>query len=147
MRKTNLGVSLACTGLLTGLALPAAAGSATTYHGDWTSVDDCDGLHDIESGNWNVTIGPDDKAEVSVAIFYEQGGLHAAWGGSYFLSGKFVPNELAEGDVFDVQSGNKRFVLDEDGTLTFTVAGIECTKEKTGKTYTKTATLWGELDH
>jgi hypothetical protein len=26
MRKTNLGVALACTGLLTGLALPAAAG-------------------------------------------------------------------------------------------------------------------------
>lgn len=140
MRKTNLSVALACTGLLTGLALPAAAAPATTYHGGWTSVDDCAGVHDIEAGSWNVTIGQDDKAEVSVTIFYEPGRLHAAWGGNYFFT-KFTQNDPQKGTVFDVQSDNKRFVLDDEGELTFSITGVGCA------TGTRTVYLYGELDH
>jgi hypothetical protein len=141
MRKTNLVVALACTGLLTGLALPAAAATATTYHGSWTSVENCDGEMEIEPGNWNVMIGRDDKAEVSVAIFYEQGGLHAAWGGSYFISGKFVQNDPGDGYVFDVTSGNKNLVLDEQGQLTYSITDYPCS------TGPKTVFVYGELDH
>jgi hypothetical protein len=140
MRKANLGVALACTGLVTGLALPAAAAPATTYHGTWTSVDNCSGPADIEPGNWNVTIGQDDKAQVSVTIFYAQGALHAAWGGR-----PFTQNDPAKGDLFDVQSGELRLVLDEDGQLTYSIANVACSTGD-GTVY-KTVYLYGELDH
>jgi hypothetical protein len=93
------------------------------------------------TGVWNVTLKQDGTASVSARIF-EDGKIHAAWGGQYF------------GQAWQqADAGGNTFVLTNDGflMLRFTLDGTDVTYQLTDYCVAMglgagSAYVYGELD-